>query len=100
MEVCQEESGDIEYFYQGKHACMHYIITFASELLPFSSKDPYVKKFMKDIKITKTSYIANSGGILVSVHFLLIFEQVDGLCFDTKICVFNLAIFLICIYFC
>jgi hypothetical protein len=32
-------------------------------------KDPYAKRFMKDIKITKTSYIANSGGILVQLFF-------------------------------
>lgn len=27
-------------------------------------KDPYAKRFMKDEKITKTAYIANSGGLL------------------------------------
>ena len=27
-------------------------------------KDPYAKRFQKDEKITKTSYIANSGGLL------------------------------------
>lgn len=27
-------------------------------------QDPYAKKFLKDVKTTKTSYIANSGGIL------------------------------------
>ena len=27
-------------------------------------QDPYAKRFMKDEKITKTAYIANSGGLL------------------------------------
>ena len=27
-------------------------------------KDPYAKRLMKDEKITKTAYIANSGGLL------------------------------------
>ena len=29
-----------------------------------SQQDPYAKRFMKDEKITKTAYIANSGGLL------------------------------------
>lgn len=32
--------------------------------LSFLFKDPYAKRFMKDEKITKTAYIANSGGLL------------------------------------
>ncbi|TRY74967.1 hypothetical protein TCAL_04960, partial [Tigriopus californicus] len=31
---------------------------------PLEEIDPYAKKFLKDVKTTKTSYIANSGGIL------------------------------------
>ncbi len=31
-------------------------------------QDPYAKRFLKDAKTTKTSYIANSGGILVILH--------------------------------
>ena len=32
--------------------------------LTFMFQDPYAKRFMKDEKITKTAYIANSGGLL------------------------------------
>ena len=32
--------------------------------LGFVFQDPYAKRFMKDEKITKTAYIANSGGLL------------------------------------
>jgi hypothetical protein len=31
---------------------------------PLFVQDPYAKRFMKDEKITKTAYIANSGGLL------------------------------------
>ncbi len=27
-------------------------------------QDPYARRFLKDVKTTRTSYIANSGGIL------------------------------------
>ena len=30
----------------------------------YLQKDPYAKRFVKDEKITKTDYIANSGGLL------------------------------------
>ena len=41
-------------------------------------QDPYAKRFMKDEKITKTAYIANSGGLL-------------GLCMG-----FSLGMYIIC----
>jgi hypothetical protein len=43
------------------------ILTYARENLVMFNifiKDPYAKRFQKDEKITKTSYIANSGGLL------------------------------------
>ena len=33
-------------------------------LVHLTIQDPYAKRFMKDEKITKTAYIANSGGLL------------------------------------
>lgn len=43
------------------------ILSYARENLVMFNifiKDPYAKRFQKDEKITKTSYIANSGGLL------------------------------------
>lgn len=43
------------------------ILNYARENLVMFNifiKDPYAKRFQKDEKITKTSYIANSGGLL------------------------------------
>ena len=43
------------------------ILAYARENLVMFNifiKDPYAKRFQKDEKITKTSYIANSGGLL------------------------------------
>ena len=42
-------------------------------------KDPYAKRFQKDEKITETSYIANSGGLL-GICLLLTFLS-DNLVF-------------------
>ena len=42
-------------------------------------QDPYAKRFMKDEKITKTAYIANSGGLL-GICLLLTFLS-DNLVF-------------------
>jgi hypothetical protein len=44
------------------------VVCDAGQNLNLFSQDPYAKRFLKDAKTTKTSYIANSGGILVILH--------------------------------
>ena len=45
---------------------VHFLILYSVHCtcINFNIKDPYAKRFMKDEKITKTAYIANSGGLL------------------------------------
>ena len=51
-------------------------------------QDPYAKRFLKDVKTTKTKFIANSGGILgLCMGFSLIsFAEIVFHCLAGVVC--------------
>ena len=61
----EEEPRHAQHIHQGgKTGIMFKICSILSIYQSTSEQDPYAKRFLKDVKTTKTSYIANSGGIL------------------------------------
>ena len=57
--LCKGQLSHVQYLHKGL-----LIINIFKSKPSFVFQDPYAKRFMKDEKITKTAYIANSGGLL------------------------------------
>ena len=65
MEICQEELGYSQYFHQSKKEKKNLRCSSKPKITFSLFQDPYAMKFMKDIKQTRTSWFAKSGGIMV-----------------------------------